>query len=178
MNEPQLGKLIEGEAARDAVHIAIAPVVAAETLVPGQDIGLDSKTGMAGGYAAPSIGIVDPFLKFSVDRGQSFYMFLYPRTITSLRHDWTHPAFNTPDDKTYSERWLREYAVKFNSYSKTPEDAFNRLIDDLRTGSLNCYGSDTNHLSEIDNADLLKEHGERYLGIKIDWDQFSFSCSC
>jgi hypothetical protein len=177
-NEPVIGQLIEGEANRDAIHVAIAPVVAAESLLPGQEIGLDSKTGMAGGYCAPSIGIVDPFLKSSVERGQTFWMFLKPRTITSLRHEWTHPAFSTPNDREYSERWLREYAVMFNRYSKTPEDAFNKLVNDLRTGHLQCYGDDIYSLQQVDNSDLLKEHGERYLGIRIDWEQFTFSCAC
>ena len=35
MNEIKLGKLIDGPAERDAIHIAIAPVVANERLKPG-----------------------------------------------------------------------------------------------------------------------------------------------
>ena len=47
-NLPVLGKLIEGVAFRDAVHIAIEPVVANERLTPGQRVALgkrDEKTG-------------------------------------------------------------------------------------------------------------------------------------
>ena len=38
----KLGSLIDGPAQRDAIHIAVAPVVAGEPLLPGQHGGLDS----------------------------------------------------------------------------------------------------------------------------------------
>lgn len=79
-------------AMRDAIHIAMAPVVAAERLQPGQHIGL-----LDDGRACASdkpIGIVDPFLVDAVLPGHRLWLFLYPGTVTSLRHDWTHPAFS------------------------------------------------------------------------------------
>lgn len=90
-----LGQLIgEGvERHRDAVHIAVAPVVAGESLRPGERVSFDSN-GEAVGDEAFSIGIVDPFLADRVVvKGQRFWLYLYPGSITSLRHDWTHPAF-------------------------------------------------------------------------------------
>jgi hypothetical protein len=88
---PQLGKLIDGDERRDAVHIAVAPVVAAATLTPGQHVGLID--GSRAGPCDNPIGVVDPFLKADVQEGQRFWLFLYPNTVTSLRHVWTHPAF-------------------------------------------------------------------------------------
>lgn len=94
---PRLGQLIEdGDRRRDAIHIAVAPVTAAERLAPGQHVGLvqEGNTELVGS-CDHNIGIVDPFLAEGVEPGQRFWLFLYPGTITGLRHVWTHPAFAT-----------------------------------------------------------------------------------
>ena len=92
---PQLGQLIEdGDRRRDAIHIAVAPVTAAVRLAPGQHVGLvrEGNLELVGPCDRP-IGVVDPFLTEPVEPGQRFWLFLYPGTITGLRHVWTHPAF-------------------------------------------------------------------------------------
>lgn len=96
---PQLGQLItNGDRMRDAIHIAVAPVMASVNLRPGQPIALvqsDDGHGYSVADAPASLaqGIVDPFLTEPVTSGQRFWMFLYPGTITGLRHVWTHPVF-------------------------------------------------------------------------------------
>ena len=92
---PRLGRLIEdGERRRDAIHIAVAPVTAAERLVPGQHVGLlQEGNSELVGPCEKCIGIVDPFLAGAVEPGQRFWLFLYPGTVTGMRHIWTHPAF-------------------------------------------------------------------------------------
>ena len=93
---------------RDAVHVAVAPVVAAEQLRPGQHIGF--KGDVVGAVENP-IGIVDPFLPVNVELGKRFWMFLYPNTILSIRHEWLHPAFATDESKTEtSKAWIAAFA--------------------------------------------------------------------
>ncbi len=99
MDQPVLGELLKGGERRDCVHIAIAPVVCAETiLLPGEHVGFvpGSTTHVFTGIGCyKCVGIVDPFLKEPIKNGERFYLFLYPNTVTSLRHVWTHPAFVT-----------------------------------------------------------------------------------
>ncbi len=89
---PKIGKLIDGHAYRDAIHVAIAPVEAAERLSPGDHVALDD-SGNAVWTVERGVGIVDPFLLGDVREGERFYVFLYPGTVTSIRHSWSHPAF-------------------------------------------------------------------------------------
>jgi hypothetical protein len=92
---PQLGQLIEnGDRRRDAFHIAVAPVTAAQRLSPGEHVGLMEEGNLElVGPCERNIGVVDPFLAHDVEPGQRFWLFLYPGTITGLRHVWSHPAF-------------------------------------------------------------------------------------
>lgn len=163
-----LGKIIAGEAQRDAIHIAVAPVVATERVHPGQRVNAN------GGPGQPHVGIVDPFLDRAAMVGDRFWLFLFPNTVTSLRHDWVHPAFD--NERTEAEKWLRAYAAKMNCYDDA-ETAFASLIDGLRTKDLTAHGSDL--YGPPDDAEELRRYAEIYLGAPIgDWSQFSFSCSC
>lgn len=108
-----LGVLLDATAQRDAIHIAVAPVIAAHILSPGEHVGFisgEAEDRDKVGRTTPKLGIVDPFLQTAVMPGQRFWLFLYPQTITSLRHNWTHPAFAAADPgprKSESEQWLR-----------------------------------------------------------------------
>lgn len=90
---PNLGEQPEYDARRDAVHIAVAPLIAACDLAPGTHVGIDDA-----GYADSSsgrehIGVVDPFLEAIVKQGKRCWVFMYPNTVTSLRHVWEHKSF-------------------------------------------------------------------------------------
>lgn len=180
-----LGKLASEDAGRDAIHIAVAPVVAAATLAPGDHVGVE-----ADGRASKTskhIGIVDPYLKASVKPGDRFYLCLYPNTITSLRHHWVHPAFKEEAppakadfDKAESEAWLREYAIRFKSYATDNEDAYQMLISDLRERRICYQGSDMHGLGDLEDANELSHHASVVLGTPINFHDYgwTFTCSC
>ncbi len=95
---PNLGELCNEDARRDAIHIAVAPVVAGVSLAPGDYFVLIEGKAI---YTLPTnpnaVGFVDPTLPRHgiriVAKDQLFWGWIIPGTITSLRHVWTHPAF-------------------------------------------------------------------------------------
>jgi hypothetical protein len=124
MSDTKLGSIItDDNVKRDAIHVAIAPVVAAERLQSGEHIGLlPNGTASAKVDDYQLIGIVDPFLKQSVKKGEKFYICLYQQTIKGMRHHWSHPSFKDEDEKvsiddeTSSEElssrgWISKYAA-------------------------------------------------------------------
>lgn len=74
-----IGTILERNVGRDAIHIAILPMLATRVMKPGERL---------------KDGIVDPYLEESVQPGQYYFLFLYPGTVTGLRHVWTHPSFS------------------------------------------------------------------------------------
>src|SRR5690349_21297561 len=93
-DQPKFGELVtDPDAKRDAIHVAVCAVEAAAILYPSAHVGLtaDGKAVMT--VFEKRVGIVDPFLEHKVMPGDRFWLFLYPGTITGLRHVWTHPAF-------------------------------------------------------------------------------------
>lgn len=177
-NSPKLGRIIEGEAHRDAIHIAVAPVTAAERLHPGDHVLLnaDGRATTRGGNA---IGVVDPFLPDRVEKDEQFYLFLYPGTITGLRHEWTHPAFkelpqSSPPskEKAKSEAWLRNLAMR-------ERINYDELIDGAVSGNGGCFGTDDGpeqtrtaefweHIENVTGKHLSAEHR----------DDTWFRCAC
>lgn len=167
---------------RDAVHIALASVRAYEDLNPGdrlcfavkgddkwvkKDTGDWEKDGNA-------LGIADPFITQPINKGSWFYIFLFPGSIKSLKHEWTHEDFSIQTAKTESEKWMISYAAELGM-------TMDRLIE---AGE-----------SFLDSGEYLSDGG-RYEGMSIPeefWDHFQnitgrgvpqdrrdsfFSCSC
>ncbi len=105
-HEVVLGKLIEDNAARDAVHVAVHPArsepkkigsTEGPRLYPGQHVGLvgidEDGTAIVSESATPHVGIIDPYLTAHVLSNEKCWLCLYPQSVTSLRHVWTSPNF-------------------------------------------------------------------------------------
>lgn len=191
-----LGSIITENEKRDAIHIAVENVIARQTLYPGQHVG-------AAGTVLDPVGIVDPFLKNPVYPGERFWLLIYPRQIHSLRHVWTHPAFDgepftlphkpnitiTPNtaaaamtsrSKAKSEKWLRDFV----SSSDCPD--FDTVMEAALDHSKRESGRwDDEYLHFGDSASgsippEFWEHFEVYSGVTVPQDLRAvlFSCSC
>jgi hypothetical protein len=177
-----LGTIIDDTQKRDAIHLAVIPMQAKQTLRPGAHLDSD------GDLSTKSVGIVDPFLRETVQKGQWFWLVIHPRVITSLRHVWTHPAFGdeptsallTSIDKSASETWMRAWAMKHMSEDYYG-DSENTLSEDsayasaIRAGHEGNVGPYEGARDSIDSE--WWSHWEAITGMKGDRDTY-FSCSC
>lgn len=176
MSEKQdlnLGQIIHGNPERDAIHVAVAPVIAACELKPGQHIGL--LDGEASPGAKKLIGIVDPYLKSNVRRHQKFWMFLYPNTIIGMRHHWKHPDFTYEENsKERAEVRIRQIAQELDvDY----EDLISHAQSYLEYGDYWCEGG------RFDGVYLPDDFWDSYeilFDVKVPQNEkYSFfSCSC
>lgn len=168
-----LGKIITETQRRDAIHIAVAPVAAAVRLVPGQHCGINS-AGKADPGVDPPIGVVDPFLKGFVLDGEKFWLYLYPGSITTLRHEWSHPSFagdGTPV-ASESEAWLRNYA---SGLSESYEDVLSHAKDYQDNGDYWCEGG---RFEGEWVPDEFWTHYENVTGKKVKDRGSFYSCAC
>lgn len=187
-----LGTIIGPDAKRDAIHVAVEPMVAAHTLRPGDHVGFVE--GGAGTCDDP-VGIVDPFLDRNVRKGERFWLFVYPRQTTGLRHVWSHPKFDEVPDTVavvapivapvkadvdpseVSRQWINDFAGRIGQSYASLMQAANRWIlgEDFTRDNRQGYGGHEgdfpefwNHFEIVTGRDL-PETVER---------QSFFTCSC
>ena len=177
MSSPDvLGRLADSRAEKDAVHVAIAPVVCSHVKVhPGEPLKV-----VAGGAVDKAgdgewDGIVDPFLTMLVEPGERFYLVLKPGSITSLRHDWEHPAFTDTTEKEEMD-WCRGFAADLGVGFDTLWDGAGYHAEDddyyVNTGEVEVYGSseDWKKFWEI----FCRRTGKK----KPQYEGGFFSCAC
>ena len=188
-----MGAILPDDAGgRDAVHVAVISAVAGQKFEPGQAVGFVSTDGHGEHTAVIGVtplGIVDPFIQSAVKKGQRFWLYLYPRTITSLRHQWTHPAFSdapagqaygTPAQKLAAEQWIRDFVARSDSpcYEELME-AVTQVADGRHDGwseDYLCFRGVDAHGEIPDEFWLMAEIvlGRQIKGTKPAY----FSCSC
>ena len=181
----KLGQLLGSAEQRDAVHVALLPCRSQFTLSPGAVVELYGSGPELDGdwFVGPAIknklGIVDPFLTHPVGPKHRFYVMLYPNTITSLRHEWTHPLIDKAPDpavsakkRVESERWLRQFAEMYNT-------DYDKMVYEAETGGEVYFGDDDGperarstefwaHIENVTNKLFTAEHKENT----------SFRCGC
>jgi hypothetical protein len=177
-----LGTIIQPGQGRDAIHLAVEPVQAAIDLYPGQHVGLiDGKAGVV----KKPLGIVDPFLNNKVLKGSWFWLVVYPRQITSLRHVWSHPDFPeaevatiSPSSKAASEAWLRDFCA--NADCPGYDDVM-EVITKGRYGSSYIDGEYIHFNGSDAHGEIPPEfwtHVEIVTGKRFFQPPTYFSCSC
>lgn len=188
---PKLGEILTTTEERDAIHIAIAPVIAGVELKPGEHIGFAPESKMiviTTGLLVKHIGIVDPYLTKPVKKGEQFYIFLYPRTVTSLKHVWTHPDFevisNTQErDKQNTEKtdvayqWLTNFATDVVHMSLN--SLLNAADEFQKTGDYQCLSFDTpDECHNEETMILFWQHYETLTNNKPKTVEGFFRCAC
>lgn len=119
-----LGFIHENEEHRDAIHLAVEQVVAGESLKPGDHIGFgdDGRVYKNNRKTNKKLGIVDPFICRNLFAGERFWLVVYPREITSLRHVWTHPDFPEAEVKpSLEDIALDELLGEIGKRASTPK---------------------------------------------------------
>ena len=198
MSDPILGKLIEEPVERDAVHVAIVPMIAGEPLERGERFRLqygEKNVALSGIYNSDEecVGIVDPFLNVEyVEEGEQFWGMLFPQTVTGMRHHWQHPAFDetevveetdTPNpnpNPNEHEVWLREFADRWNFDFTELIEAGSGIGDQDWVTS---RGRNLHHANELDDGDheLFWEHLEGFMEAEFNQEhrnKMVWSCTC
>lgn len=140
-----LGTIITLNEKRDAIHLGVEPVVAGQYLEPGEHIKFNAEGKAVKAIKGKGIGIVDPFLLQTVEKGEMFWLVVYPRQITSLRHVWEHPLFPTSIKTEYIE-----IAKDDSPEVKSAKKEIELMADEL----------DVSYEDLMENAAYYQSHGE------------------
>lgn len=183
-----LGTIISAEEGRDAIHLAVFPIRAGgvRPLAPGEHVRIDKEGLAVHATSGEGVGIVDPFLLDFVQPDEWFWLVVYPRQITSLRHVWEHEAFPASEEtgvsRAKAEAWIRAWLPTVDlPYS------FEEVMEALKDGRSSGYPAlnyeDGELRSRGDDAygtvpDEFWEMAEVYLGIRLNERPTYFSCSC
>jgi hypothetical protein len=195
MADPQFGRLVPNDFPdeRDAIHIACAAVYAAEDLNPGDHVGfVDKRQDHMGRSELAPVGVVDCFLPRPVKKGERFWVFLYPGTIQSLRHSWSHPSFDVRQqlirqiEESPAKRRMKTFAESLGAGEDWAGNPYGAVTFEMLIDRATAYVNGGEYWSEGDRfegQDLYPEFWddfEELTGLKVpEGDRYSFfSCSC
>lgn len=191
---PVIGKVPPDshEGVRDAIHIAVVAMRCINEPYAGSWVRLTHKPNCVFRCDPDDpkrIGVIDPFLptrwndKDIPNEGDLVNIFLVPNTISYLRHQWEHPAFDAMANKintmSESERWLRAFAEK---YSFDFDDMIHSAIDEtVPSPGVVSRGRDLDRDSVRHDLPEFWRHLEKFTGKGVDQkhrENVYWSCSC
>lgn len=156
-----LGKTPDEAGIKDAVHVAIVSVRAAEHIARGQRFKLNEFNEAVAdkkGFA-----VVDPFRKSDVTRGDVFWGLLDQREVPNVRHVWEHPEIKefTPTREPQKNKYLSECAEKLKvSYTELMSSISQMVNDETPeyTGTLTEQEvKELLYNCEIEESDVFQE---------------------
>lgn len=154
--------LFPEQGARDAIHLAVEPVIAGHQLKVGENIGIKDGKAVSHKYVknrdVKLLGVVDPFLTRSVEEGERFWLVVYPRQITSLRHVWAHPDFADATDVMFPNVDGTSNAVLYPPEPTAKDKAYKWIENyaDSISGSYYDYRSETQAYANITAEELIE----------------------
>lgn len=179
----KIGKVLEGPGPKDAIHVAVVPVLLAEDMHPGDWVRVVG--GKAYKADEKAIGVIDPFLdEYLLFEDTWVYMLLIPNTITNLSHEWTLEEFDSnsafeeiPRLDEDSVDWLEDFAHMHNtSYDALVVKCLEALASDNEFPYITFYGRDIHEI-----PDGFWDHFRKATGLTVlesAAEKVDFTCSC
>ena len=183
---PKIGEVLSGPGDKDAIHIAVVPVLLGEDFdggVAGHPVRIVGGKAYRANYGA--IGILDPYLtNYFLGEGSWVYMFLNPGSITDLRHEWTLAAFDDNKDPNPIPRLNEESVNWLTNFADDLGASYDWLViqckDALESGEEEPYITFGHDIHEYSTAEFWN-HFKKATGWKVDIrkaKKIYFSCSC
>lgn len=162
-NDIKLGTTPGPDAQRDAIHIAIIPVIAGGPLNRGSAVTLNSNGHAIIALDNIGIGLIDPFrLEDEVETGSRVWLLLYQAAHTGL-------------EATEDQLWMSRYAIELGYTYSHVMDAAKKYID---TDGREClFGGD--NLDCVDLDPSFWQHYKNITGRTGEGIMHSFfRCAC
>lgn len=173
-----LGKSHEKDLGRDAVHVAVISCAMDPKLKRGTHVVIDHGLIARRPKVDESpVGIVDPFLTEGYE-GSRVWVYLYPNTITGLKHEWSHPTLDVLHSQDPSKKWVEGFARDMGqSYSRLMKAADTYFVK----GDYTHDNTESYKGMGSDQWNIFWRHYAIIRGTQLPkptYDDTPFSCAC
>lgn len=140
--EPKIGETISSSEAsngkRDAFHVPAVLVTANKNINGGGLVKFISPTEVTDGAPYEYDAVADPFVR-NISKGESFWVFLRPGTVSNLTHTWTAPTIvllSNPVEAAPPLTNEESKILKIVKESNVTEEELDKWVNDSCRG---CY---------------------------------------